>query len=72
MERIEFNRINLPVGTRFIYKNYYGELCDGRIYEWSASENYVNISGQWHDIRSDFNYKFEIVEILTKENTYVS
>lgn len=70
MPAIEFTKNNLPVGTRFIFKNYYGELCDGRIYEWSPSDNYVNISGQWYNIHSDFKYRFGVVEILTKENTY--
>jgi hypothetical protein len=72
MPRIEFNKKNLPEGTRFIYKNYYGELCDGRIYEWSPSEDYVSINGQWYNIHTESFYRFTVVEILSKENVYVN
>ena len=72
MPKIEFTRSNLPEGTRFIYKNYYGELCDGRIYEWSPSEDYVSINGQWYNIHTESFYRFTVVEILSKENLYVS
>jgi hypothetical protein len=66
---IDFNQQNLPKNTRFLYKDFYGLLCDGIIYEWSPSQKYVDVSGTWYNVDTEINChlsrrKFTIIEIL--------
>lgn len=59
---IEFSIKYTPPGTRFLYRDSYGFLKEGIIYEWSKSGTYINISGEWMMLDSVKNIL--IVEIL--------
>lgn len=59
---LEFSVKYTPSGTRFLYRDSYGFLKEGTVYEWSRSGKYLNISGDWMTIDSVKNIL--IVEIL--------
>lgn len=66
MVNLEFNRQNFPVGTRFIWKNFYGDLFDGKVYEWSPTGDHVNVNGEWYYISTSLK-PINVIELLDKE-----